>query len=184
MLNTLCRSLSCNFTISGNPFNPFVPNARFLCTLKTSENSTVFWCFQWVEKGYIGNEYVNTNQENNITSGRKLKLSNTHEVMLYHLNVNSQWKKFESVADVIQGTFEIFLLPDTKIDQCFPDNQFYLNNFKIFRKVRNRFGGGIIFYVNNNLPWKTLIPKVDNETKTIIFELNVQSFKWLFLGCY
>ena len=38
--------------------NPFVPNAPFLYQLKASENLTVFWCFQGVEKGYIGNEWV------------------------------------------------------------------------------------------------------------------------------
>ena len=41
---------------------------------------------------------------------RKLKLSRPQ------LNVNSRRNKFESVADVIQGTFDIFLLSETKID--------------------------------------------------------------------
>ena len=36
----------------------FVPNAPFLYLLKTSEKLTVFWCFQGVEKGCIGNEWV------------------------------------------------------------------------------------------------------------------------------
>ena len=39
--------------------NAFVPNAPFLYPLKTSENRTVFWYFQGVEKGCIGNEWVN-----------------------------------------------------------------------------------------------------------------------------
>ena len=39
-------------------FNPFVPNAFFLYPLKSSENLAVFWCFQGVEKGCIGNEWV------------------------------------------------------------------------------------------------------------------------------
>ena len=34
--------------------NPFVPNALFLYTLKTLKNRKVFWCFQEVEKGYLG----------------------------------------------------------------------------------------------------------------------------------
>ena len=38
--------------------NPFVPNASFFYPLKTSENLTVFWCFQGVEKGCIGNKWV------------------------------------------------------------------------------------------------------------------------------
>ena len=48
--------------------NPLLPNAPFLVKtsppwklylVKISEKLTVFWCFQWVEKGCIGNEWVN-----------------------------------------------------------------------------------------------------------------------------
>ena len=39
-------------------FNPIVLDAPFLYPLKTSENLTVFWCFQRVKKGYIGNEWI------------------------------------------------------------------------------------------------------------------------------
>ena len=38
--------------------NPFISNAPFLYLMKTSENLTVFWCFQGVEKGCIGNEWI------------------------------------------------------------------------------------------------------------------------------
>ena len=41
-----------------NLLNPFVPNAPFLYPLKTSENLTVFLCFQGLEKGCIGNKWV------------------------------------------------------------------------------------------------------------------------------
>ena len=40
-----------------SPIKPFAPNASFLKPLKTSENLSVF-CFQRVEKGCIGNEWV------------------------------------------------------------------------------------------------------------------------------
>ena len=46
---------------------------------------------------------------------------------------NSVRNKFESIADVIQGTF-FFLLSETKIDEIFPDKEFCLNNFRIFQK--------------------------------------------------
>ena len=36
-----------------------VSNAPFLYSLKTSENCKVFWCFQGVQKEYIGNKWVN-----------------------------------------------------------------------------------------------------------------------------
>ena len=116
-------------------------------------------------------------QENPIDSIRQLKLSNPHKIILGHLNINSLRNKFESIADVIQGTFDIFLLSETKIDESFPDKQFRLNNYKIFRKDRNRYGGGIMFYVNENLPCKSLTTKIDNLTETIFLEFNVQTSK-------
>ena len=67
-----------------------------------------------------------------------LRASNPHKIMLGHLNVNSLRNKFESIADIIQGTFDIFLLSETKIDESFPDKLFCFNNFRIFRKDRNR----------------------------------------------
>ena len=39
--------------------SPFIPNAPFLYAQKTSENLTVFWCSQELEKRYIGNKWVN-----------------------------------------------------------------------------------------------------------------------------
>ena len=95
-------------------------------------------------------------QENPIHSIRKLKLSNPHKVILGHLNINSFQNIFESIADVIQGTFDIFLLSKTKTGESFPDKQFLLINYIMFRKDRNRCGGGIMFYVNESLPCKKL----------------------------
>ena len=124
----------------------------------------------------ISGNKLNTMQENPIDSIRQLKLSNPHKIILGHLNINSLRNKFESIADVIQGTFDIFLLSETKIDESFPDKQFRLNNYKIFRKDSNRYGGGIMFYVNENIRCKSLATKIDNLTETIFLEINVQSY--------
>ena len=94
--------------------------------------------------------------------------------MLGHLNINSLRNKFESIADVIHGTYDLFLLSETKIDENFPDKQFCLNNYKIFQKDRNRYGGGIMFYVDENLPCKSLTTEIDNLTETIFLEVNIQ----------
>ena len=39
--------------------DPFVSNAPFLYPLKILGNCKVFWCFQWVERGCIGIQWVN-----------------------------------------------------------------------------------------------------------------------------
>ena len=75
--------------------NPFVPNAPFLYPLKTSENLRVFWCFdvfRVLEKGCIGNEWVNE------TVSPSLKISpaqfdlESECVCLCHVNMH--WLKF------------------------------------------------------------------------------------------
>ena len=38
--------------------NPFVPNASFIYSLKTSQTRKVFWYFHWLKKGCIGSECV------------------------------------------------------------------------------------------------------------------------------
>ena len=50
--------ISMSLWLSSFFFNPFVPKVPFLYPLKTSENRKVFWCFQGVEKGCIGNKRV------------------------------------------------------------------------------------------------------------------------------
>ena len=58
VLNKLLGS-SLSYFENQDIINPFAPNALFLFPLKTSENRKVFRCFQGVEKGCIGNEWVN-----------------------------------------------------------------------------------------------------------------------------
>ena len=68
------------------------------------------------------NNELKTIQENPIDSIRKLKPSNHHKIMLgdlNDLNVNFLRNKFQSIWDVIQGTFDIFLLSETKFDRSF-----------------------------------------------------------------
>ena len=53
---SMIHSLDCKYVKSHcrRLFNPFIPNAPFLYLLKTTEILTIFWCFQWIEKGCIG----------------------------------------------------------------------------------------------------------------------------------
>ena len=52
----LCQSMC--FISTFRRLNPFVPNAPFLYSPKTSENRKVFLCFQGVEKGCTENKRI------------------------------------------------------------------------------------------------------------------------------
>ena len=68
--------------------------------------------------------------------------------------MNSIRNKFESVQEIIQNNFDIFLVCGTKIDSSFPNQQFCIAEYRIFRKDCN--GGGLLFYVNQDLNCKVL----------------------------
>ena len=73
----------------------------------------------------------------------------THPKNLFYgyLNVNSIRNKI---------TFDIFLISETKIDDSFPSAQFQIEGYKSFRKDRDAFGGGLLFYVNEKLNCRSL----------------------------
>ena len=72
--------------------NPFVQNEPFLYSLKTSENHTVFWCFQWVGKGCIGIEWVK-NLENDV-----LKISNLLKSEWSQSVLKTSWSILEKIS--------------------------------------------------------------------------------------
>ena len=74
-----------NTFICCESINPFLPSAPFLYPLKTSGNRKVFYCFQGVEKGYIGNEWINVRTLKNTqhfqqVSARKQQTSHIYQM--------------------------------------------------------------------------------------------------------
>ena len=58
------------------------------------------------------------------------------------------------------------------IDSSFPSEQFAIDNYKIFRRDRNCFGEGLMFYMNENIPCRELSPEQNDSNFEIIFLLN------------
>ncbi|PFX20768.1 RNA-directed DNA polymerase from mobile element jockey [Stylophora pistillata] len=83
-------------------------------------------------------------------------------IRIAYLNINSvAGFKFQEVKSVIlQGLFDIVILAETKIDADFPDSQFYIKGFRMFRKDRNRHGGGLLIYTRRELITLSLSPSV------------------------
>ena len=63
--------------------------------------------------------------------------------------------------------------------------QFKINGYKLVRSDRNRFGGRLILYLNEEIPCRFLNnhPIVPNA-EIICIEFHLLKHKWLLLGCY
>ena len=84
-----------------------------------------------------------------------MRKKDTKNLFLGHLNVNSLRNKFESIELIIKDIFDIFLINESKLDSSFPNAQFSIPpGYKLFRKNRNKNGGGLVFYINQDIPCK------------------------------
>ena len=72
------------------------------------------------------------------------KTKSKHPKILFYGHFSSIKNKFESVQEIIQNTFAIFLFNETKTDS-FPSYQFSILEYRIFRKDRHAYGGGLPF---------------------------------------
>ena len=103
---------------------------------------------------------------------------------MVHLNINLLRNKFESIQKIICQNFDIFLVSETKLDESFPSNQFFISGYRMFRKDRNCFGGGLCIFVKENIASKQLNLHLDKETEAIYLEINILLRKWLIVGLY
>ena len=80
------------------------------------------------------------------------------------------------------------MLSETKLDSGFPGSLFTIPGYRICCKDRNQYGGDLIFYVNEDIPCKTITTfDFPNTLEVLRLEINLRNKKntyWLFvIGC-
>ena len=121
---------------------------------------------------------------NDLLELRQQRVGNAKSIIVCHLNINSIRNKF-TFAESIVKAFDLFLISESQLDSTFPMNQFHIFGFKVFRLDRNRFGGGLILYINESIPCR---PLNDHPTfpnlELIAIEIHQNKRRWLFIGMY
>ena len=72
------------------------------------------------------------------------------------MHVNSVRNSFKALEFFIKDKFDVFLGSDSKLDSSFPEAQFKTPGCRIFRQDRDKYGGGLMFYINQNIPFKKI----------------------------
>ena len=79
----------------------------------------------------------------------------------------------------------MFLVFESKLDHTFPSNQLWSSGYKIFRLEHNRFGGGLILFINEDIPWKPLQEHKHLANFEVIgIEFYQNNQKWFLYGLY
>ena len=79
---------------------------------------------------------------------------------------------------------DILVVVETKLDDSYPDAQFYVDGYKLYRHDRDRNGGGVIVYIKSNIPSRERKDLNFTHTQSINIELTVNKIKWLLIGAY
>lgn len=125
--------------------------------------------------------------------------SNESRFQFCHLNVNSllagvntnlhipsQHSKLDEIYSslVIEHKFDVIALTETWLDANINSEDIKMENFQIFRKDRNRHGGGVMVYVLNSL---SCIRRFDLEvgnTEMLWIQLNLNNKRVMMCVCY
>ena len=73
------------------------------------------------------------------------KRRNCNYILLCYLNINSIQSKLEELVAMIRKLkTHIIFISETKIDSTYPDNQFTIPGYTLYRKDRKKGGDGIL----------------------------------------
>ena len=117
---------------------------------------------------------------------RETRLKTLKRVIMAHLNINSIPNIFDGIMDLVAKKLDLFLISETKIDSSFPDAQFSYEGYsKPHRKDRSLGGGGLLVYVNDNIPFLKLNEhSLPADIEIMCVELNLKKQKWIVIGIY
>ena len=103
-------------------------------------------------------------------------------VLLRHLNISSVRNEFKKANELIRINFDIFIITESKVDSSFSDSQFHIPGLRLFRKDRNKNGGGVMYYISQNLPVKEVTSyKFPSNLKVLPREITPSKRKILLL---
>ena len=82
----------------------------------------------------------------------------------------------------MENKFDLICVTETWLDNSITDECIAIPDYQIFRKDRNRHGGGVAMYAHNSLPIRYL-PQFDlNDLELVCVEVKLQS-KSIIVGC-
>ena len=109
------------------------------------------------------------------------KRKHPKNVLLSFLNINSIRNKFESLKCILKVYVDILAIGESKLDESFPTSQFLIEGYaNPYRLDINGCSGGLLVYVNENIPSRILTSfEFESDIQIIPVETNLRKVKWV-----
>ena len=117
---------------------------------------------------------------------KNLRLKNSNKVIIDHVNINSLRNKVELLTDMLRDKVDLLMISKTKLNSSFPIAEFYRKSYsKPYILDKTSKGGGIILYVREDIPSKSINSScIDHDKEYFLVELNLRKQKWLIICNY
>ena len=77
----------------------------------------------------------------------------------------------------------LFFFFETNLDETLPNQQFKINGYKMHRRDRNKHDGGLLCYINENIPCKMVsVEGAPDDREIILIYFSIKIQKWLCIG--
>ena len=114
-----------------------------------------------------------------------LKQQNPRYFTVGYININSVRNKFYCIQDLLMSNnLDLIFIAETKIDNSFPDSQFSVNNYHMWRADRSINGGGILAYLRSDIAGERKQEYEFEEIESIAIQVNLDKSKLLIFGSY
>ena len=103
---------------------------------------------------------------------------------LVHLNICSLRHKTGEITHILQSNrIQILALSETHLDSSFTDAELMVYGYRIFRKDRNRNGGGVAFYVQDHIPIKVRNDLMSCKIEALWIQVYLPHLRPILVGC-
>lgn len=115
-----------------------------------------------------------------------LRTDHSSEFLIGHLNINSYQNKFEEMKEIVlKLRIQVMMISETAIDSSYPDSQFAIPGYMIYRSDRNKGVGGILVYVSSRVICKRVkVPRCYKTIESLVLEIRLKRGSVIVAGLY
>lgn len=98
---------------------------------------------------------------------------------LVYLNVRSLCSAFSNVVDfIITGNYDIVGLAETWLSNQIVNTQIHINGYKLVRIDRGKRGGGLAFYLRENIRYEILLSNIEENIEHLWLKIKYRKSEY------
>jgi len=119
-----------------------------------------------------------------MTRSGRTSHSGGEKLSVAHLNINSLRNKIHDIQHILSNNqVHVLGLSETHLDSTVKDSRVSIEGYRLYRKDRDRHGGGVALYVQQNIPAVSRSDLMPSDVEMIWVQMFPPDSRPLLVGC-